>query len=106
LESPDLDVELLELRVVPGVGSTDWSLRLQCRERAGCRADVSAVVHYRSAGEPRTVEIVRRLNGDRDQILWLHRAQRPPVVVERVERVVIEVLSPFDPAAPMPTPMI
>jgi hypothetical protein len=106
LESPDMDLELVLVQGVSNPRSTSWSCRFLCRERDGCRAEIRATIEYRSGGDSRSLTLTKRLYVDRDKSFWLGREQRPPVVVDRVERVIVEVVTPYDPAAPMPTPMM
>ena len=105
LVSPDLDLALVSVAGVASDHLTDWSCRFECREKKGCRADVTAIVHYRSQGRKQTLKLVGRFDGGAGDVMWLGRAQRPPEIVDRVDRVVLEVVAPFDPAAPLPTPM-
>jgi hypothetical protein len=90
--SPDLDVELRAMRGTVKPGFTDWMCLLECRQREGCRADVEVKVEYRSLGEPRQLIIGGRLDGDGGEIMRLGRVQRPPVEVDSIDRVTINVL--------------
>jgi hypothetical protein len=90
--SPDLNVELRAMRGTVKPGFTDWMCLLECREREGCRADVEVKVEYRSLGEPRQLIIGGRLGGDGGEIMRLGRVQRPPVEVDGIDRVTINVL--------------
>ena len=92
VESPDLDVELRAMRGTVNPGFTDWMCLLECREREGCRADVQVKVEYRSLGEPRQLTIGGRLDGEGGEIMRLGRVQRPPVEVDGIDRVTINVL--------------
>jgi len=92
VESPDLDVELRAMRGTVNPGFTDWMCLLECREREGCRADVQVKVEYRSLGEPRQLIIGGRLGGEGGEIMRLGRVQRPPVEVDGIDRVTINVL--------------
>jgi hypothetical protein len=108
-ESPELELELESVRGTVHPGYTDWACLLRCEERAGCRADVRLHIEYRSGGEPRSLTIGGRLDGARGQTLRVGRVQRPPVAVDRIERVRVEVLAPVvpvTPGAPRPTPMM
>lgn len=105
LDSPDLDLELSSVFGTANPVSTDWVCRFVCRESRGCRADVEALIAYRSNGERRTIKITGRLNGAKGEIVWLGRGQRPPEVVDRVDRVDVKVVALFNPTAPIPTPM-
>jgi hypothetical protein len=92
VQSPDLDVELRAMRGTVKAGYTDWMCLLECRERDGCRADVEVKVEYRSLGQPRQLTLGGRLEGKAGQIMRLGRAQRPPVEVDSIDRVTINVL--------------
>jgi hypothetical protein len=92
VESPDLDVELRAVRPTVNPGFTDWMCLLECREREGCRADVEVKIEYRSLGEPRQLTIGGRLGGEGGEIMRLGRVQRPPVEVDGIDRVTINVL--------------
>jgi hypothetical protein len=108
-ESPELELELESVRGTVHPGYTDWACLLRCEERARCRADVRLHIDYRSGGEPRSLTIGGRLDGERGQVLRIGRVQRPPVAVDRIERVRVQVVAPVapvTPGAPRPTPMM
>jgi hypothetical protein len=92
VQSPDLDVELRAMRGTVKTGYTDWMCLLECRERDGCRADVEVKVEYRSLGQPRQLTLGGHLEGKPGQIMRLGRAQRPPIEVDGIDRVTINVL--------------
>jgi len=92
VQSDDLDVELRAMRGTVKPGFTDWMCLLECREREGCRADVQVKVEYRSLGESRQLIIGGRLDGDGGEIMRIGRVQRPPVDVDGIDRVTINVL--------------
>ena len=92
VQSPDLDVELRAMRGTVRDGYTDWMCLLECREREGCRADVTVKVEYRSLGKPLQLTLGGRLAGDGGEIMRLGRVQRPPVEVDGIDRVTITVL--------------
>jgi hypothetical protein len=95
VESPDLDVELRAMRGIVKPGYTDWMCLLECREREGCRADVQITVEYRSLGKPRQLTLGGRLAGEGGEIMRLGRVQRPPVEVDGIDRVTINVLKVY-----------
>jgi hypothetical protein len=95
VESPDLDVELRAMRGIVKPGYTDWMCLLECREREGCRADVQITVEYRSLGTPRKLTLGGRLAGEGGEIMRLGRVQRPPVEVDGIDRVTINVLKVY-----------
>jgi hypothetical protein len=90
--SPDLDIELRAMRGTVREGFTDWMCLLECREREGCRAEVQVRVEYRSLGEPRQLTLAGRLGGEGGEIMRLGRVQRPPVEVDGIDRVTIDVI--------------
>ena len=92
VESPDLELELRAMRGTVNPTFTDWMCLLECREREGCRADVEVKVEYRSLGETRQLTIGGRLFGEGGDIMRLGRVQRPPVEVDGIDRVTINVL--------------
>ena len=92
VQSPDLDVELRAMRGVVKPGFTDWMCLLECRQREGCRADVRVKVEYRSLGESRQLTMGGRLDGEGGEIMRLGRVQRPPIEVDGIDRVTIDVL--------------
>jgi len=92
VQSPDLDVELRAMRGTVREGYTDWMCLLECRQREGCRADVEVKVDYRSLGEPRRLTLGGHLGGEGGEIMRLGRVQRPPVEVDGIDRVTINVL--------------
>ena len=92
VQSPDLDVELRAMRPTLRDGFTDWMCLLECREREGCRADVTVKIEYRSLGKPLHLTIGGRLDGDGGEIMRLGRVQRPPVEVDGIDRVTVTVL--------------
>lgn len=106
LQSPDLDLELVSVTGTVHPSYTEWVCQLVCRESSGCRGDVRAVIHYRSNGERRTLRLASQFRADEGEPLVFRRVQRPPVAVDRVERVVIEEVTPLRPAGPRPTPMM
>ena len=103
LASPDLDVLLVGMRGTPNPSYTDWSCLLECREREGCRADIQLSVEYRSEGEPQTLILAGRLDGELGEVMRVGRVQRPPVTVDSIDRVSMTVLEVFRPNAPRPT---
>ncbi len=105
LVSPDIAVELLSVRAAVNPGYTDWACILECREAAGCRADVAVKVIYVSQGEERVLSLAGRLDAERGQSMRIGRVERPSSPVDRVEQVIVKVRATFIPGAPRPTPM-
>ena len=58
-----------------------------------------------SAGEERTLTVDGRFDANAGEKMRIGRMQRPPVVVDRVESVTVEVAGPYTPGAPRPTPV-
>ena len=104
--SPDLEVELISVGGTAHPGYTDWSCLLECRESAGCRAGVELVVDYVSAGEKRRLLFSGALDAEKGETMRLGRPQRPATVVDKVEKITLEVISAYRPGAPRPTPMM
>ncbi len=105
LNSPDLDLELLEVRGTVNPGYTDWACVFSCREDGGCRAETRVRILYISAGEKRTLTLSGHFDAARGQKIRVGRMQRPSVVVDRVVEVTVEVAAPIMPGAPRPTPV-
>ena len=103
--SPDLDLELVSVRGTAHPGYTDWACLVECRELSGCRADVRVRLVYVAEGEKRTLTMSGRLDSARGETMRIGRVQRPPVVVNRVVEVNVEVAAAFIPGAPRPTPV-
>ena len=105
LASPDLDVDLLSARGTVHPGYTEWACVFECREKAGCRADVELEVTYLSEGAERVIQIAGRLDAAEGETMRVGRAQRPPSPVDRVEKVNVRVAATFVPGGPRPTPI-
>ena len=105
LTSPDLDLALLSVRTTASPGYTEWACLFECRERGGCRADVRMRILYRTGGRKNTLNLSGRLDAGRGETLRIGRVQRPPIEVERVDEVIVEVVAPYSPDAPRPTPI-
>ena len=105
LASPDLEVELLSARGTVHPGYTEWACVFECREQAGCHADVELEVTYLSAGAERVIRMAGRLDAARGETMRIGRAQRPPSPVDRVEKVHLRVAAIFVPGGPRPTPI-
>ena len=103
--SPHLDVGKAVVRGTVHPGYTDWACILECREAEGCRAELRVSIEYLSRGEPVRLQLAGPVDVAAGGSIRVGRAQRPPVVVDRVERVTIEVLTGYRPGAPTPTPM-
>lgn len=105
LTSPDLDIELFSIRTTVRPGYTDWACLVECRERSGCRADVRVRILYRAAGEEHSLSIGSRVDAERGETIRFGRVQRPPISIEEIDEVIVEVVAPYTPGAPRPTPV-
>ena len=105
LDSPDLDLELIEVRGKANPGYTDWACIFLCREAGGCRADTRVQILYVSGGTKQTLVLNGHLDAAHGEKMRVGRMQRPPVVVDRVMSVTVEVTAPFKPGAARPTPV-
>lgn len=105
LVSPDLELELIEVRGKANPGYTDWACIFRCLEAEGCRADTRIRLQYVSEGEKQTLTLSGRLDAARGEKMRVGRIQRPPVAVDRIVNVTVEVTAPFKPGAPRPTPV-
>ena len=105
LASPDLEVELLSARGTVHPGYTEWACVFECREQAGCHADVELEVTYLSAEAERVIRMAGRLDAALGETMRIGRAQRPPSPVDRVEKVHVRVAATFVPGGPRPTPI-
>jgi hypothetical protein len=105
LTSPDLDVELLSARGTVHPGYTEWACVFECREQAGCHADVELEIAYLSEGAETVIRMAGRLDAAQGETMRIGRAQRPPSPVDRVEKVYVRVAATFVPGDPRPTPL-
>jgi len=106
LTSPDLDLALLTVRGTAREGYTEWACLVECREWNGCRADVRVRILYVAAGEKRSLTMSGRLDAARGEISRIGRVQRPPVPVDRVDEVIVEVAAALTPQSARPTPVL
>lgn len=103
LQSPQLMLELTEVRGEPGEGSLDWRVMLTCREPEGCHADLVVVVDYqgdRGAEQIQFTETVSVPEGAAVRVGGV----KPAREVSRVDRVEVRVERSFRPGDPSPTP--
>jgi hypothetical protein len=105
-ESSDLDVKVAQVRGTLREGYMEWACLLQCADEDGCRAAVRATVHFESSGEPKEIVINGQLDAPQGGRTQLGRVQRPPVRVDDVDRVVIDVVGRRAPGDPPPTPRL
>ncbi len=105
LDSPDIDLELIEVRGTVNPGYTDWACIFACSEERGCRAETRVRISFVSNGDDDTLTLVGRLDAGHGEKMRVGRMQRPPVAVDRIKKVTVEVTAPYTPDAPRPTPM-
>ena len=103
--SPDINVGVGVVRWKHHPGYTDWACLIECRESDGCRAEIQLVVDYVSSGESKRLTLGGRLDSTYGETVRIGRAQRPAVVVDRVDQVTVDVLAAYHPGVPKPTPM-
>ena len=103
--SPNLAVSEALVRGTVHPGYTDWVCLLECLEPEGCRADHRVVVDYRSGGEAQRLMIDGRVDAEMGETMRIGRVQRPPVEVDGIDKVTIEVLKSIREGGPEPTPI-
>ena len=103
--SPDLAVSEALVRGTVHPGYTDWVCLVECLEPEGCRADLRVVVDYRSGGEAQRLMIDGRVDAEMGETMRIGRVQRPPVEVDGIDKVTIEVLKSIREGGPEPTPI-
>ncbi len=105
VQSSELRLGVDTVRWTHHPGYTDWACMLECRESDGCRAEVQLVVTYISRGEERRLTVGGKIDAAYGEIVRIGRAERPSVVVDRLEGVTVEVIAAYRQGAPTPTPM-
>ena len=105
VDSPDLAVDLIGVRGTVHPDYIDWACLLTCAESEGCHGDVQLEIAYRSLGVDQILLIAGRVDAHEGETMRIARAQRPPVPVDRVDRVTLQLASSYRPGAPTPTPM-
>jgi hypothetical protein len=103
LDSPDLGVDLVEIRGTVHSDYTDWSCILECQEDVGCHADVQLAIEYRSHGVAKRLFLASRLDADEGDLMRIGRVQRPPITVDFIERARLSVLDVRSSNGPRPT---
>jgi len=101
--SPDLAVSEALVRGTVHPGYTGWVCLLECLEPEGCRADLRVVIDYRSRGEAQRLMIDGRVDVDMGETMRIGRVQRPPVEVDGVDKVTVEVRRSNRGSGPEPT---
>ena len=103
VDSPNLEVGPVVVRVTSYRGYTDWACLLECLEPEGCRAEVRLVVDYIAGGAEGRVVIVGSIDAEPGETMRIGRVQRPPVAeFDRVDRLALEVLRITGSDAPTP----
>jgi len=103
VQSPQLALELTEVRGEPGEGSLDWRLMFVCREPEGCHADLVVAVHYRAEGADERIQFAKTVSVPEGAAIRVGGV-KPARKVARVERVEVRVERSFRPGDPSPTP--
>lgn len=97
VESPDLRIGVADVQGVVQGDLMRWSCELICREPDGCRADIVVKVFYRSPAEARKIAFDGKIDLAEGDTATLGGIQRPPDVIEAVERVEVTVRQIFAP---------
>jgi hypothetical protein len=105
-ESPDMSVDLADLKVTFNPDYTEWVCLVVCRERGGCRGDVRLEIEYLSQEDERKINIAGRFAADRGETMRIGRVQRPPQEISRIERMTLVVEGVLPPVDVVPTPMM
>ena len=79
-----------------------WSCRLECLEPDGCRADIVVKVFYRTPSGSERVAFDGTIDVDNGGVAGVGGVQRPPAVVESIDRVEVTVRRFFEPGNPTP----
>jgi len=106
VESPDLAVEVIEVRGDLHEGYMDWVCMVRCQEPGGCRADARATVHYRSGGAAERITLSGPIDVPVGARARLSSVQRPPHRVDSIDKVAVRVVRAFAAGDPVPTPEI
>jgi hypothetical protein len=101
--SPELAVSEALVRGIVHPGYIDWVCLIECLEPEGCRADLRVVVDFRSHGKPQRLMIDGRVDADMGETMRIGRVQRPPVEVDGVDKVTVEVRRSNRGSSPEPT---
>jgi hypothetical protein len=104
--SADLEVELIRVAGEVAGGVTRWRCLMRCREADGCHARIRVNVDYRSGSESRSLSFVAAIGADPGEEMAVVGFQRPPGVVDKVERVELLVEQRLSPDQPTPAPFM
>jgi len=105
VDSPQLKINVGTVRWTYHQDYTDWACLVECRESGGCHAEVQLVLEYVASGKQQRLTLSDRLDAGYGETVRIGRVHRSALVVDRVERVTVEVLAAFHRGAPTPTPM-
>ena len=103
LESPQLALELNQVRGEPGDGSLDWRLMFTCRDPDGCHADVVVVVEYQGDRGAEHIQFTKTISAADGGAVRVGGV-KPAREVSRIDRVEVRVERRFRPGDPSPTP--
>jgi hypothetical protein len=106
VEARDLDVEVLQVAGEVVGQQTRWRCRLVCRESEGCHAQLRIQIHYRSGSEGHELSFVDTVSVASGEEMVVVGFQRPPRVVDEVERVDLFVEQRLEPDQPTPPPFM
>jgi hypothetical protein len=104
VESPDLALEVVEVRGDLHEGYMDWVCLVRCKAPEGCRADLRATVFYRSGGASERITLSGPVDVPVGARARLSSVQRPPHRVDGVDKVAVRVVRRFTAGDPVPTP--
>ena len=104
VESPDLALEVVEVRGDLHEGYMDWVCLVRCKAPEGCRADLRATVFYRSGGATERITLSGPVDVPIGARARLSSVQRPPHRVDGVDKVSVRVVRRFTAGDPVPTP--
>ena len=105
LDSPEIDIALVSVRGTDQTGYTDWAFVFECRETEGCHAELRLEVEYESVGKKSRLGLQGVVDVNLGETMRIARIQRPAVVIDRIDRVTVAVVAPYDPPKSAPTPV-
>jgi hypothetical protein len=106
VESPNLGLEIIEVRGDLHEGYMDWVCMVRCKEPGGCSADVRATVYYRSGGAAERITLSGPIDVPVGARARLSSVQRSPHRVDGIDKVAVRVVRRSAPGDPVPTPEI
>lgn len=87
VDSPDLAVGPATVRGTIHEGYTDWACILECREPAGCNAEIQLIVDFTRAGENQQLVLAGAVAAATGEVIRLDRVEWRQVSADRVGRV-------------------